>query len=411
MRLWLPYTQMQTAGTLPKVVRSAGATLTLADGRTLIDGIASWWTACHGYNHPAIVHAIQAQLEKFPHVMLGGLVHDPALDLSRKLIDLLAPPLAHVFFSESGSVAVEVALKMAIQYWQNKGEPEHQQFVYFKGSYHGDTLGCMAISDCPEFHHHFQTVLPKHHCASLPINDTLRQQFSDLLEKNHHTIAAVIIEPLVQGASGMQLHSPEVLQWIADICKKTNTLLIFDEIFTGFGRTGTLFAYEQAGVVPDMICLGKGLTGGHLPLAATVASSMIYNEFLSDDSSQAFMHGPTYTGHALACAAALASLELFETTDHLARANRLGAWFLGRLNHWCTHPSIRSIQALGAIFVISLHPGQVSVSKLRQAFASHPVWIRPLESCIYLTPAFTLTDVEMEQLATAIDQVLEQVIN
>lgn len=411
MHLWLPYTQMQTVDTPPQVVRTQGTALTLADGRILIDGIASWWTACHGYNHPAIVNAIQAQLEKFPHVMLGGLVHEPVIDLSRKLSHLLGDPLQHVFFSDSGSTAVEVALKMALQYWHNAGHPERQQFVYFQGAYHGDTLGCMAISDTPAFHHRFHAVLSQHHCTPLPINDTLRQQFEDLLDKHRHTIAAVIIEPLVQGASGMQFHAPEVLQWIAHSCKKTNTLLIFDEIFTGFGRTGTLFAHEQAHVIPDMICLGKGLTGGHLPLAATVTSSTVYNGFLSDDPTFAFMHGPTFMGNALACAAALASLELFETTDHLQRAAHLGAWFVSRLQHWQAHPSIKSVRALGAIFAIELHPKQVSMHKLRQAFADHPVWIRPLENCIYLTPAFTLSEEAREQLAKAIDQVLEQVIN
>ncbi len=411
MHLWLPYTQMQTIGTLPQVVRTHGATLTLTDGRTLVDGVASWWTACHGYNHPAIVHAIQAQLEKFPHVMLGGLVHEPALELSKKLTNILAAPLQHVFFSDSGSTAVEAALKLAIQYWNNSGSPERQRFVYFNGAYHGDTLGSMTISDCPEFHHRFQTGLPKHHCVPLPINDTLRQQFEDLLVQHNATIAAVIIEPLIQGASGMQMHAPEVLQWIANTCKKTNTLLIFDEIFTGFGRTGTLFAYEQAGVIPDMICLGKGLTGGHMPLAATVTSSTIYDRFLNADPSYAFMHGATFAGHALACVAAVASLNLFETTDHLSRARDLGAWFLTRLHRWQSHPSIKAMRALGAVFAIEMHPNQVSTHTLRQAFSTHPVWIRPLQNCIYLTPAFILNEAEKEQLAIAIDQVLEQVIN
>ncbi len=270
--IWLPYAQMKTAYPPLPVVRTQGSRIMLADGRELIDGIASWWTACHGYNHPHIRHAVAKQLKQMPHVMFGGLAHEPALTLARRLAALLPGDLDRVFFSDSGSVAVEVALKMAVQYWINRGVKGRGQFVAFKGGYHGDTTGAMAVSDTDEgMHALFAGLLPQHHIVDLPEDDAKAAALDKLLVTRADTIAGIIVEPLVQGAGGMKFHDAAVLKRLRALADKYDLLLIFDEVFTGFGRTGTMFACEAAGVVPDIITLSKALTGGTLPLAATVA--------------------------------------------------------------------------------------------------------------------------------------------
>ncbi|HEX4095207.1 MAG TPA: adenosylmethionine--8-amino-7-oxononanoate transaminase, partial [Caulobacteraceae bacterium] len=306
--VWRPYAQMKTEPDPLPVVGAQGSRLLLADGRELIDGVASWWTACHGYGHPHIRDAVQRQLEVLPHVMFGGLVHEPALRLAQRLTDLLGAPFERVFFSDSGSVAVEVAMKMAVQAWLNRGERGRTRLLAFRGGYHGDTFATMAVCDPDEgMHALFKGALPEHPILDLPRDAASAAVLDGFLETHAHELAGIIVEPLVQGAGGMIFHAPEVLQRLRAAADRHGLLLIFDEIFTGFGRTGSMFAFEQAGVRPDIVTLGKGLTGGTLPLAATVASDKLFEAFWSDDPSHALMHGPTFMANPLACAAANAS--------------------------------------------------------------------------------------------------------
>jgi len=317
---------MKTAPPPLVVERTDGVRLFLADGRELIDGIASWWTACHGYNHPHIRAAVAAQLQRMPHVMLGGLAHAPATSLARRLAELLPGDLEHVFFAESGSVSVEVAMKMAVQYRLNIGEQGRTRFLSFRGGYHGDTFAAMSVCDPEEgMHRLFGSMLQRQLVASLPHDAESTRELERAVAAHAHELTAVILEPLVQAAGGMKFHSPETLARVAAIARRFDLLLILDEIATGFGRTGTLFACEQAGVVPDIVTLSKALTGGTLPLAATVANRRVYEAFLSDDASRALMHGPTYTGNPLACAAANASLELFAAEPRLTQVAAIEA--------------------------------------------------------------------------------------
>ncbi len=280
--------------------------------------MASWWTACHGYNHPHIRHAVERQLETMPHVMFGGLVHEQPLTLAKRLAAMLPGDLGRVFFSDSGSVAVEVALKMAVQYWLNRGVTGRSRFVAFRGGYHGDTTGAMAVSDSDDgMHALFAGLLPSHHLVDLPDSDERAAALDTLLAANADSIAGIIVEPLVQGAGGMKFHDAAVLTRLRALADKYDTLLIFDEIFTGFGRTGAMFAADTAGVTPDIITLSKALTGGTLGLAATVATRKVFDAFWSDDPKKALMHGPSYMANALACAAANASLDLFEREPRL----------------------------------------------------------------------------------------------
>src|SRR5215472_15100000 len=319
--IWLPYAQMKTVSAPLLVASTRGSRIMLSDGRELIDGIASWWTACHGYNHPHIRTAIERQLAVMPHVMFAGVVHEPALTSAQRLMGLLAPSgLDRVFFSDSGSVAVEVALKMAAQYWLNRGGGVRgrNRFLAFAGAYHGDTAGTMAVSD-PEHSMHaaYRGLFPEQITVGLPTDDASTAAFAAAIERHADALAAIIVEPLVQGAGGMIFHDAAVLQRLRAAADRYQLLLIFDEIFTGFGRTGSLFAYQQAGVTPDIITLAKALTAGTLPLAATLARRKVFEAFWSDDPAHALMHGPTYMGNALACAAANASLDLFEREPRL----------------------------------------------------------------------------------------------
>jgi len=292
--VWLPYAQMQTAPLPLPVVRTEASRIHLADGRVLIDGIASWWTACHGYNHPHIRQAVAQQLETLPHIMFGGLAHEPAYRLATRLAALLPGALNRVFFTDSGSVAVEVALKIAIQSRLNRGQKSRTKILAFHGGYHGDTIGTMAICDPEEgMHSLFAGLLPEHPVIPLPRDPESIAAFDLFLEQHAPSLAAIIIEPLVQGAGGMVLHPPAILKHLRAAADHYGLTLIFDEIFTGFGRTGTMFAYEQAGVVPDIITLSKALTGGTLPLAATIATDELFAAFLSDSPDTALMHGPT----------------------------------------------------------------------------------------------------------------------
>lgn len=405
--IWLPYAQMKTAPAPLPVLRTQDSRIHLADGRELIDGIASWWTACHGYNHPHIADAVRRQLELMPHVMFGGLVHEQPLTLARRLAAMLPGDLTRVFFTDSGSVAVEVAIKMAIQYWRNRGQGGRSRFVCFRNGYHGDTLATMALSD-PEngMHRAFAGLLPAHVVADLPSDDATEAALVSLLERNADSLAGIVVEPLVQGAGGMRFHDPQVLRCLRKLADRFDFLLIFDEIFTGFLRTGTMFAGEAAGVAPDIVTLSKALTGGTLPLAATVATSKVFDAFWSDDPTRALMHGPTYMANALACAAANASLDLFEGGERFAQVAALEGWLREGLAPCRDLPGVTDVRVRGAIGVVELARID-DLDALRRAFVEKGAFIRPIGNVIYLTPAFTIGEEDVAFLTRTIIQVLK----
>lgn len=391
-----------------QAIATHGSRITLQDGRVLVDGIASWWTACHGYNHPHIAKAVKQQLDQMPHIMFGGIVHEPAIWLAERLAALAPGDLNRVFFSDSGSVAVEVALKMAVQYWLNKGDKGRTKFVSFRHGYHGDTMACMSLCDPDEgMHAHFKGWLPEQIMADLPRDEKTSNAFNQLLQGEQKNIAGVIIEPLVQGAGGMKFHDAATLKQVADLCAKHELLLIADEVFTGFGRTGTIFACEQAGIVPDILCLGKALTGGTMTLAATMARDYVFDAFWSDDPKAALMHGPTYMANPLACAAANAALNLFETEPRLHQVKKIEALLREGLEPCRTLSGVIDIRVMGAIGVVQMDK-PVDATALKQKFVDRGVWIRPFGDIIYLTPALTIRVGELAQLMNTIYVVLKE---
>ena len=409
-RIWMPYTQMQTAPLPEAAVKTQGTRITLADGRELVDGVASWWAACHGYNHPHIVEAIREQAATMPHVMLAGLANEQAFKLTSRLPSELGLPPYRTFFSESGSVAVEVALKIAAQYWHNKGETQRKKFLCFRGGYHGDTFATMALCDPVDgFHAAFQGVVPGQLIADLPRDDESEAALADLLERESETIAAVIVEPLVQGAGGMVFHDPEVLRRIRRLCDANDTLLIFDEIFSGLGRLGSMLAGQSAAVTPDIFTLSKTLTGGTLPLSATLASEDVFEAFQSDRLEDCLMHGPTFTGNALACAAANASLDLFETEDRIGQVQAMEDILVPMLEPCRDMPGVKDLRGQGAIGVVQLDIGGFDeLVWMRQRFVEEGVFIRPFSDIVYLTPAYNIAEDDLARLTDAIIKVLPE---
>ncbi|MBL6854222.1 MAG: adenosylmethionine--8-amino-7-oxononanoate transaminase [Alphaproteobacteria bacterium] len=404
--IWLPYNQMKTTAPPLAVARTDGTRIVLADGRELVDGVASWWTACHGYNHPHIVAAIQAQAARMPHVMLGGLVHEQVLNLARRLCALAPAPLTRVFFSDSGSVAVEVAMKMAVQYWLNRGIRGRTKFLCFRGGYHGDTFATMAVCDPEEgMHNLFTGILPEHYVIDLPSAGD--DAFERFVEQHADELAGILVEPLVQGAGGMKFHGPDTLRRLRAAADKRDLLLIFDEIFTGFARTGTMFACEVAGVVPDIMTVGKALTGGTIPLAATIASQKVFDAFWSDDPAHALMHGPTYMGNALACAAANATLDLFESEDRLGAVRAIEDALRRGLEGCRGLSGVAHVRVRGAIGVVQLHAIS-NLGALKSRFADAGVWVRPFRDIVYLTPALTIGEADLAKLTSTIGAVLGQ---
>ncbi len=405
----LPYAQMKTAPPPLAVTATHGCRIVLADGRELIDGIASWWTACHGYNHPHIRAAVETQLAQMPHVMFGGLLHEQGVTLARRLTAMLAPAdLDRVFFSDSGSVAVEVALKMAVQYWRNRGVRGRSRIVSFKGGYHGDTTGAMAVSD-PEgsFHAAFRGLLPQQIMVDLPADDVSAATLETMLAERAEEVAAIIVEPLVQGAGGMRFHGARALKTLRVLADRYELLLIFDEIFTGFGRTGAMFAFQEAGVVPDIVTLSKALTGGTLPLAATIARQKVFDAFWSDDPAKALMHGPTFMANPLACAAANASLDLFEREPRLDQVAKIATALRQGLEPCRKLPGAKHVRVKGAIGVVELDRIE-NLDALRARFIAEGVFIRPFGSVVYLTPAFTVAEDELARLMDTVGRVLAE---
>ena len=405
-QLWLPYCQMQTAPAPQTAVRTEGVRIFLQDGRSLIDGTSSWWTACHGYNHPHIRHAVAEQLESMPHIMLGGLVHTPVLRLTDRLARLLPGELNYVFYCESGSVAVEIAMKMAVQYWINQNISGRTRFVSFRDAYHGDTFAAMSVCD-PEdgMHRLFKGVLAEQLILELPRSEAELEQFEATIAKHKSGLAGIILEPLVQAAAGMKFHDPEVLAAVADVARRHGLLLILDEIATGFGRTGTMFACEQASVEPDIVTLSKALTGGTVPLAATVATRRVYDAFLSDHYEHALMQGPTFCGNPLACAAANASLDLFEQEPRLAQAAAIEAQLTDGLAGCRELPGVLDVRVKGAIGVVQL-ARRPDLDDLRARFIAEGVWVRPFGDVVYLMPPLVIDASDLGRLIEAVNSVV-----
>ena len=407
-QIWLPYCQMQTAPPPRVASRTEGVRIYLDDGRHLIDGTASWWTACHGYNHPHIRWAIIQQLESMPHVMLGGLVHEQVITLTERLTRLLPGDLNRVFYSESGSVSVEIAMKMALQYWINLGVSGRTRFLSFRDAYHGDTFAAMSVCD-PEdgMHKLFRGALADQVIVDLPRSAAQVRTLERTLDRHAGQLAAVIAEPLVQAAAGMKFHPPEVLARVAEAARRHDLLLILDEIATGFCRTGSLFACEQAGVTPDIVTLSKALTGGSMPLAATVATESVYRAFMSESPEQALMHGPTYCGNPLGCAAANASLDLFESEPRLAQVANIESQLKDELAECANMPGVADVRVKGAIGVVELQ-GRPNVGQLREQFVGEGVWVRPFGNVVYLMPALVIESEDLSALTHAVCRVVRR---
>lgn len=406
--IWLPYTQMQTAPLPLPVVSASGVRLTLADGRELIDGIASWWCACHGYQHPHLTKQIAKQLDRLSHVMFAGLAHEPAYTLARRLVSIVPQGLNRVFFSDSGSIAVEVGMKMAAQFWANRQEPDKRKFICFRNGYHGDTMGGMSLAD-PEtgMHRTLNRYIPEQYVFDIPNSRADMAALAASLKEVRETAAGLVIEPLVQAAGGMKFHSPETLAEIYQLCKEHRILFIADEIATGFGRTGSMFACEVAGITPDIMCLGKALTGGMVGLAATLATEEVFEAFLSDQLETALMHGPTFMANPIACAAANASLDLFEGKPRIAQIQGIETQLREELKPCHTLENVADVRVKGAIGVVQLsNASEEYILVLRQRFIEEGVWLRPFSDVVYIMPAFTISPAELTRLTDAVFKVL-----
>jgi adenosylmethionine---8-amino-7-oxononanoate aminotransferase len=405
--VWHPYGAMPATRPPLLVASAQGVRLRLADGRELVDAMASWWCAIHGYGHPALDRAAHEQVDRMAHVMFGGLTHEPAVHLAQRLVELTPAGLEHVFFADSGSVAVEVAIKLALQYWQARGCPERQRLLTLRGGYHGDTFGAMAVCDpVAGMHSRFTGVLAQHVFAPRPpagftraLDGGYAVQLAEAVERHAGELAAVIVEPVVQGAGGMHVYSPAVVAWLRQLCDEHGLLLILDEIATGFGRTGALFAAERARVAPDVMCVGKALTGGYVSLAATLCTSDVA-EMVSRGEDRALMHGPTYMANPLACAVGLASLDLLSDGAWRADVARIERRLTDGLALARKLPGVRDVRVLGAIGVIQLTHA-VDVVAATQAAVERSVWLRPFRDLIYAMPPYVCTDAELEQITKA----------
>jgi adenosylmethionine-8-amino-7-oxononanoate aminotransferase len=405
--IWHPYAQMQTSPEPIQIIGTEGCKVKLSDGRELIDGISSWWSACHGYNHPHIIKAIEAQLKQMPHFMFAGVAHEQAYTLATRLSKLTG--LERAFFTDSGSTSVETALKMAVQYWKNKGDKWRNKFISFHNGYHGDTMGCMSLCDPDNgMHKSFNEYMPKQFGMRLPADEYDFSEFEMLVEGIQSTVAGVIIEPLVQGGGGMKFHSPDVIAEIYRIAKKYDLLFIADEVMTGFGRTGNMFACQEAAIEADIMCLGKGLTGGAMGMAVTMASEQVFEAFLGDESCKALMSGPTFMANPLACAAANASLDLFEKEPRLDQVEAIERQLYDELAPCKNMPHVKDVRIKGAIGVVQIEANEQKILHMREEFIKQGVWLRPFSDVVYIMPSFTITPEELSKLTEAVVKVLSK---
>ncbi|ELK5317171.1 adenosylmethionine--8-amino-7-oxononanoate transaminase [Vibrio vulnificus] len=411
--IWHPYTSTLTPLTCYPVNSASGVYIKLEDGTTLIDGMSSWWSTIHGYNHPHLNQAAHRQIDQVSHVMFGGITHQPAISLCKKLLSLVPNNLEHVFLADSGSVAVEVSLKMALQYWHAKGE-HRPKFLTLQHGYHGDTFAAMSVTDPDNsMHSLYKGFLPEHIFAKSPTGgfwDEWKQEdltdFAQKIEQHHQELAAVILEPIVQGAGGMRIYHPEFLKGVRALCDKYGLLLIADEIATGFGRTGKLFACEHADIQPDILCVGKALTGGYMTLSATLTSKHVADTVCGGEAG-CFMHGPTFMGNPLACAVATASLELIEQGQWQQQTKQIESLFSELLPKLEEHDLVKNTRWLGAIGVVETHR-PVNMETIQALFVEQGVWIRPFGRLIYMMPPFISEPAHIEQLVNAIETALQR---
>ncbi|ELX8649080.1 TPA: adenosylmethionine--8-amino-7-oxononanoate transaminase [Vibrio vulnificus] len=411
--IWHPYTSTLTPLTCYPVNSASGVYIKLEDGTTLIDGMSSWWSTIHGYNHPHLNQAAHRQIDQVSHVMFGGITHQPAISLCKKLLSLAPNNLEHVFLADSGSVAVEVSLKMALQYWHARGE-RRPKFLTLQHGYHGDTFAAMSVTDPDNsMHSLYKGFLPEHIFAKSPTGGFWNEwkpedltDFAQKIEQHHQELAAVILEPIVQGAGGMRIYHPEFLKGVRALCDKYGLLLIADEIATGFGRTGKLFACEHADIQPDILCVGKALTGGYMTLSATLTSKHVADTVCGGEAG-CFMHGPTFMGNPLACAVATASLELIEQGQWQQQTKQIESLFSELLPKLEEYDLVKNTRWLGAIGVVETHR-PVNMETIQALFVEQGVWIRPFGKLIYMMPPFISEPAHIEQLVNAIETALQR---
>ena len=416
--IWHPYTSMTDPLPCYHVESAHGCEIKLSTGERLVDGMSSWWAAIHGYNHPQLNEALHAQADKMSHVMFGGLTHQPAIEMVERLIDLAPEPLDRVFIADSGSVSVEVAIKMALQYWFSIGKPQKNQLLTIRGGYHGDTFAAMSVCDPVNgMHHMFRHALCNQRFVERPAvvfgeqwDPNSLSEIQQTLEQHHADIAAVIVEPVVQGAGGMRFYHPEYLSQLRQLCDEFEVLLIADEIATGFGRTGKLFGCDHAGIVPDIMCVGKALTGGYMTLAATLTHRKVAEAIGQGEGGGALMHGPTFMGNPLACAVASASLALIQQGEWQTQVPQIEKQLNEQLKPLANSPAVNEVRVLGAIGVVELTQ-PVDVARTQALFVELGVWIRPFGRLMYIMPPYCISSAQLTQLTAAISHYVTTVAN